>query len=268
MKNLFVIFLSAIVFFSCKSDNSDSDKADKKTDDDIISQKELINTVKYISGKDTVDAYFSLPQGEGPFPALIIIHEQWGLTNWIRTNADVFANKGYAALAINLYRGKSTKNLDEAQQLMQELSSDRINKDLQAALSYLQNNLKIESKRIGIIGWGIGGGFALQMAANQKNLSAIVANYGNLIYDKKIINKISCPVLGIFGETDRGIPLMDVQNFEKTLTDAKKENKIIIYRNVGHAFMNSNNKEGYNPEITERAWREIFTFLEKHLMIK
>ena len=89
-----------------------------------------------------------------------------------------------------------------------------------------------------------------------------------LCFRPENVKKIHCPLLGIFGETDRGIPVMDVQNFEQALKDAKKEKKIIIYRNVGHAFMNPNNKEGYNAEITERAWREIFAFLEKYLMKK
>lgn len=266
MKYLFIIIFSALFFVSCNSKKDDAKVIDNSAAEEMAIQKELEKTVKYVSGKDSVKAYFALPPGEGPFPALIVIHEWWGLTDWIETNADAFANKGYAALAIDLYKGKSTKNLDAAQELMRGLKPDLVNKDIQAAYVFLQNNPKVDKNRIGVIGWDIGGGFALQTATILPKLKAVVMNYGNVFTDAANVRKIGCPLLGIFGETDREIPLMDVQNFEQALNDAKKDNKIIIYRNVGHAFMNPNNKEGYNADITERAWREIFAFLEQHLM--
>jgi len=151
---------------------------------------------------------------------------------------------------------------------MRGLPSDRVAKDLQTAYSFLQNNPKVDKNRIGVIGWCMGGGYALQAATILPKLKAAVMNYGSLFSDPANVKKVGCPLLGIFGETDRGIPVMDVQNFEQALKDAKKENKIIIYRNVGHAFMNPNNKDGHNSDITERAWREIFTFMEKHLLKK
>jgi carboxymethylenebutenolidase len=265
MKNLFIVILSSIVFVSCNSKN-DAEKTDKKIADEIAFQKELEKAVRYVSGRDSVSAYLSLPPGEGPFPGLIVIHERWGLNNWIRTNADAFANKGFAALAVDLYRGKSTTKTNEASDLMLSLKTDRVNRDLQAAYSFLRDHPKVDKNRIGVVGWNMGGGYALQAAMSLFKLKAAVMNYGNITLEASKIRKIDCPLLGIFGETDRGISVMDVQNFQKALDDAKKENRIIIYRNVGHAFMNQNNKEGYNNDITERAWREIFGFLEKHLM--
>lgn len=268
MKKIFVILLSAFIFVSCNSKKDDAKVTDNKAAEELALQKEMEKAVKYVSGKDSIGAYFAVPPGNGPFPALIVIHEWWGLNDWIRTNADAFANKGYAALAIDLYRGKSTKNLDAAQELMRGLKPDQVNRDLQAAYSFLQNNPKVDKNRIGVIGWGMGGGYSLQAATFLTNPKAAVMNYGSLISEPANIKKIGCPLLGIFGETDRGIPVIDVQSFEQSLKDFKKENKIIIYRNVGHAFMNANNKDGYNFEITERAWREIFVFLEKHLIKK
>lgn len=265
MKILFRIFLSVFILTSCNSKKDESQPTDSKAAEEIAFQKELEKAVKYLSVKDTVGAYFSLPTGKEPFPALIVIHEWWGLNDWIRKNADEFAKRGYAALAIDLYRGKSTTKLDEAQELMRGVPQDRAMKDLQAAYSFLQNNPKVDKDKIAVIGWGIGGGYALQAATILPKLKAAVMNYGSVFSDPLNVKKVGCPLLGIFGETDRGISVMDVQNFEQALKDAKKENKIIIYRNVGHAFMNPNNKDGYNSDITERAWREIFAFLERHL---
>lgn len=268
MKILFIIILSVFILSSCSSKKDEGIPIDNKAAEELALQKELEKAVRYLSGKDTVGAYFSLPTGKEPFPALIVIHEWWGLNDWIRKNADEFSKRGYAALAIDLYRGKSTIKSDEAHELMRGVPQDRVAKDLQAAYSFLQNNPKVDKDKIAIIGWGIGGGYALQSATFLPKLRAAVMNYGSVFSDPLNVKKVGCPLLGIFGETDRGISVMDVQNFEQALKDAKKENKIIIYRNVGHAFMNPNNKDGYNAEITERAWREIFSFLEKHLVKK
>lgn len=268
MRRTITIIISGLIFFACGSKENQKKKLDAGPSEENVLQTRLERTVKYLSGKDTVAAYFSLPQGEESFPSVILIHERWGLNDWIKDNADKFAKRGYAALAIDLYRGKSTVKLDEALQLMNLLSKDIIIQDIQAAVAFLSNHKKVDKNKIGIIGWGMGGKNALYAVTRIQNLKAVVINYGNLITDQAEIKKINCPILGIFGETDRSIPVMDVQNFEQALKDAKKENKIIIYRNVGNAFMNPSSKESYNAEITERAWREIFAFLEKHLLIK
>lgn len=265
MKHIITIIISGLTFFACSSEKNHKKMLDADTTKENVLQTRFERTVKYLSGKDTVLAYFSLPQGEGAFPSVILVHEWWGLNDWIKDNADKFAKRGYAALAIDLYRGKSTVKLNEAQQLTNLLSKDRIIQDIQAAVAFLSNHNKVDKNKIGIVGWGTGGENALYAATKITTLKAAVINYGSIITDQAALKKITCPILGIFGETDREIPVMDVQNFEQVLKDANKQNKIIIYRNVGHAFMYPNNKEGYNSEITERAWREIFAFLEQHL---
>lgn len=265
MKCIITIIISSLTFFACSPEENHKKISESDTTKGGVLQARLDKTVKYLSGKDTVLAYFSLPQGEETFPSVILVHDWRGLNDWIKDNADIFAKRGYAALAIDLYRGKSTVKVSEAQQITALLSKDRIIQDIQAALSFLSNQSKIDKNKIGIVGWGMGGEYALFAATKITTLKAAVINYGSIVTDQAEIKKISCPILGIFGETDRGIPVMDVQNFEQALKDVKKQNKIIIYRNVGHGFMDPKNKEGYNSEITERAWREIFAFLEKHL---
>ena len=265
MKKIFCLLFVAIILTSCNTqkDNNDPGSTKSKNMHALVSETE--NSVTYLSGRDSIKAYFALPKGNEPFPALIILHEHWGLSQWIRTNADAFANKGYAALAIDLYRGQKTNQYDEAQALSLALNADQVNRDLKAAFDYLEKNPMIDKERIGVIGWGMGGMYALQSASSLRRLKAVISVYGRLTYERKTIRKINCPLLAIFGETDRGIPLIEIQNFEQTLNDLKKENKIIIYRNVGHAFMNPESKETYNRDITERATREIFAFIEKHL---
>ncbi len=221
--------------------------------------------VVYTSGKDTVKAYFSIPEGKGPFPALIIVHEWWGLSDWIKQNADKFAKDGYAALAIDLYRGQVAKSPEEAHEIMRALPEDRALKDLKAAYQYLNTLTNINKKKIGSIGWCMGGGYSLEAAMNISGLNSCVVCYGRLATEEESLDRIKSPVLGIFGEQDRGIPPADVRNFESALKEKGKDVRIFIYPGVGHAFMNPNNKEGYSKEMSSDAWKEIDKFLSEKL---
>ncbi|NWF88817.1 MAG: dienelactone hydrolase family protein [Ignavibacteriaceae bacterium] len=265
MKYLFIILFSSLVFFCCNDEGREFKVKTNNISEELAHKKKLEKTVKFFNGKDSVEAYFTTPSGNGPFPAVIILHEQWGLTEWIRVNSEALANKGYAALAIDLYNGIMPKNFDEAQTLMQQLDNDNVIRIVRSAYDFLENHSKVKKEKIGLIGWGMGGGLALESAVNFRDFKAVIVNYGNLVTERKKIRKIKSPLMGIFGETDRSIPVMDIQAFKETLNDLEKENKIIIYRNVGHGFMNPNNKSEYNADITERAWREIFKFLGIHL---
>lgn len=221
--------------------------------------------VKYLSGKDTVTAYLAEPEGRGPFPALIVIHEWWGLTNWIKQNADDFAKKGYVSLAIDLYRGKSTGVPKVARELMMSVPEERSANDLKSAFSFLENKSNVNKHKIGSIGWCMGGGYSLQAALNENNLAACVINYGSTVTDENQLKKINCPILGIFGEKDPNLTPKVVKEFKYALDKAGKQNKIIDYKDVSHAFMNPGNKTGYSKPVSEKAWKEIYTFLYKNL---
>lgn len=221
----------------------------------------------YLSGEDTVRAYFSVPAGEGPFPGVILIHEWWGLNDWITANADTFARKGYAALAIDLYRGQVAASSDEAHELMRGLPEDRVVKDLHSAFAFLSQQRKVRAERIGAIGWCMGGSYGLVAAMEIPHLSASVICYGRLVTERAQIAKLNCPVLGIFGESDKGIPVPSVKAFERTAQMMDKDVRTSIYPGVGHAFMNPGNTRGYSKEAADDAWQRIFTFFEKKLII-
>lgn len=224
--------------------------------------------VYYMSGEDTVKAYLALPDGNGPFPALLVIHEWWGLNDWVKQNADEFARRGYAALAVDLYRGRSTSSSDEAHELMRGLPEDRAAKDLKSAFAYLQQHFKVSKDNIGSIGWCMGGGYSLSAALNIQSLAAAVVCYGRLVSEEDEIRKISCPLLGIFGENDRGIPSVSAKAFERMAQKLDKNVRVTIYPKVGHGFMNPDNKNGYDEKSAEDAWQKIFAFLDSKLMTK
>ena len=221
--------------------------------------------VEYKSGKETVRAYLAEPEGKGPFPAIVVIHEWWGLNDWVKGNAEYFANQGYVALALDLYRGQVATSSDEAHELMRGVPEDRAARDLKAAAAFLKAQANVKDDRIGSIGWCMGGGYSLATAINVSYLAACVMCYGRVVTESEEINRIACPVLGIFAEDDRGIPPSIVKEFEEASSKEGKDVHTIIYPKVGHAFMNPNNKGGYQESTAREAWKEILSFFEKKL---
>jgi carboxymethylenebutenolidase len=218
-------------------------------------------TVSYKSGDETVQGVLYTPEGKGPFPGLIVIHEYWGLNDWVKEQASRLSDQGYVALAIDLYRGKVGTTPDEAHELMRGVPEDRAARDLHAAFEFLKSQKNVKADRIGSIGWCMGGGFALDAALQEPTLSAAVINYGHLATDPGSIQKINASLLGLFGGQDRGIPPDDVKKFEQTLKHMGKKIDVVIYPDAGHAFENPNNKTGYRADDAADAWKRTVTFL-------
>lgn len=223
-------------------------------------------TVQFKSGDETIGAYLSAPSGAGKHPGIVVIHEWWGLNDWVKEQADKLAGQGYVALAVDLYRGETATDPNKAHELMRGMPQDRAIRDMKAAVDYLSAQSDVDPKRIGSIGWCMGGGLSLQLAIHDQRIVACVVNYGSLPTDSADIQKISAPILGNFGAEDRGITPADVHNFEKAMKDAGKSADLKIYEGAGHGFENPNNKDAYRAETTADAWSRITQFLKKNLM--
>ncbi|MGC2727794.1 MAG: dienelactone hydrolase family protein, partial [Candidatus Sulfotelmatobacter sp.] len=156
-------------------------------------------SVSYKSGDETVQAVLYTPAGKGPFPAIIVIHEYWGLNDWVKDQASKLADQGYVTLAIDLYRGKVATTPDMAHEIMRGVPEDRAKRDLHAAFEFLQSQPNVRKGRIGSIGWCMGGGYSLDVALQEPTLAADVINYGHLATDPDAIRKINAPILGLFG---------------------------------------------------------------------
>lgn len=224
-------------------------------------------SVSYKSGDETVQGLLYTPAGKGPFPAIIVIHEWWGLNDWVKDQASKLAEQGYEALAIDLYRGKVATTPDVAHELMRGVADDRANRDLEAAFNFLQSQPNVKKDRIGAIGWCMGGGYALDVALDEPTLAADVINYGHLVTDPATIKKINAPILGLFGGQDQGITPDDVHKFEAAMKEQGKKVEIKIYDDAGHAFENPSNKNkpGYRPEDAADAWKRTVSFLADNL---
>lgn len=228
-------------------------------------QKMKTETVSYKSGDETVSGYLALPEGGGKHAAIIVIHEFWGLNDWVKEQARKYASEGYVALAVDLYRGQVATTPDDAHILMRGLPDDRGMRDLEAAFAYLASRPDVEASKIGAIGWCMGGSWSIKLAEDQPKLAAFVVNYGALPTDPAIIAKIRAPMLGNFGAEDRGITPESVRAFEVAMKAAGKSTDIKIYDGAGHAFQNPNNKAGYRPEATADADKRIDGFFAKYL---
>ncbi len=241
MKRVFLLILLALIASACLA-------ADGKS-------------VSYKSGDETVQAMLYTPAGKGPFPALIVIHEYWGLNDWVKEQASKLADQGYDALAIDLYRGKVATTPDMAHELMRGVPEDRAKRDLHAAFEFLQSQTNVKKERIAAIGWCMGGGYSLDVALQEPTLAADVINYGHLATDPEALKKINTPILGLFGGQDRGITPDDVHKFEAAMKQLGKKIDVMIYDDAGHAFENPNNKDGYRAGDADDAWKRTVSFL-------
>jgi len=209
--------------------------------------------VQFQSGPETVAGYLALPTSPGRHPALVVIQEWWGLNDWVKEQAREFAEQGYVALAPDLYHGQVATDRDHARELMGGMPKERALRDLEAAFGFLAARSDVNSKKVGSIGWCMGGGLSLQLAIHEPRLAACVVNYGALTTDPASIGKIRAPLLGNFGAEDRGIPPEAVHAFEKAMQAAGKHIDVKIFAGAGHAFENPNNKGGYRPKAAREA---------------
>jgi carboxymethylenebutenolidase len=221
--------------------------------------------VSYKSGDETVQGVLYTPPGKGPFPALVVIHEWWGLNDWVKDQASKLSDQGYITLAIDLYRGKVAKTPDEAHEIMRGVPEDRAKRDLHAAVEFLKSQSSVKRDRIGSIGWCMGGGYSLDVALQEPDLAATVINYGHLATDPEALKKINAPILGLFGAQDRGITPDDVHKFEASMKRLGKKIAVHIYDDAGHGFENENNKDGYRADDTVDARKRTADFLAASL---
>lgn len=239
-----------------------SGAAEKAPARPIISQ-----TLPYAEIEDQlVYGYFVAPSDMfEPLPAVIMIHEWWGLNDNIRSMADLLAGEGYIVLAVDLYRGSTAKDAAEARQLMLSVVENpaQANENLKSAYEFVTE--VAGAPGVASLGWCFGGGWSLNAAVLfPEELDASVIYYGQVTGDEDRLRPVTAPILGIFAEQDRGIKLETVRAFEAALRRLRKDHQIHIYPGVGHAFANPTGNS-YDEEAANDAWRKTLGFLATHL---
>lgn len=209
--------------------------------------------------------FLAMPKKEGSYPAVVMIHEWWGLNDNIKEMARQLAAEGYVVLAVDLYEGKVGKNSTEAGQFASKVRSNmpKAISNMKSAIRYLKSLDNVNDSKIASMGWCFGGQMSLQLALNEK-LQATVIYYGSLETNATKLSVIEWPVLGIFGGADTSIPVGTVREFESSLNELRIPNEIHIYEGVGHAFANPSGMN-YAAEETKDAWKKTVEFLDRNL---
>jgi len=224
-------------------------------------------TMAYTENRDElVYGYFSAPADMfEPLPAVIMIHEWWGLNDNIRAMADRLAGEGYIVFAVDLYGGNTASTADEARLLMLEVveDPDAARENIRAAFNFVSSTAG--APRVGSLGWCFGGGWSLQAAQLfAEELDAAVIYYGQVTDDEDFLRPIQAPILGLFAAEDQGIKLASVNAFKDSLVRLRKDAEVHVYPGVGHAFANPTGNN-YDAEKADDAWRRTLKFLDTHL---
>ena len=220
--------------------------------------------VEFSSNGGTTRGYLAIP-GKGKGPGVVVIQEWWGLVDHIKDVCDRFAADGYVALAPDLYHGKTTKSPDEAGKLMMALNIDQAERDLRGAVNYLQTHEATTSKKVGIVGFCMGGALSLYAATKNPDIGACVVFYGGHPNVKPDLPNLQAPVLGLYGEKDGFVTPQLVRELEKKLKDLGKSTEIHVYPNADHAFFNDQRPEVYDEKAARDAWQRTIQFLASHL---
>ena len=213
-----------------------------------------------------VHGHFAFPADMvDPLPGIIVIHERWGLDDGTRALAERLAGQGYVVLAVDLFGGKASRDLSEARNYMVQVveNPDLAEQNIRQAYEFLASSAG--APRIGALGWSFGGNWALNTAMMYPDdLAAAVIYYGQVTDNAERLAPVNTPILGIFGENDRGVTVDAVRGFEDVLEELEKNYRIEVYSGVGHAFADQSGNN-YNPAVAEQAWAEVIAFLEEHL---
>ena len=233
----------------------------------------------FISRGDTINGFIARPQGEGPYPAVIVIHDVWGLSDHYRAIASRLAAEGFVAWAPDLYSREGAPgdfaDVEAIMDWMACLPDTRVLADVQAVAGHLAGNADVRSEAIGLTGFCMGGQYTLMAACAVEGLAAAVTWYGMLAgappsetspeSPLEMAGRLSVPWLGLFGEQDPFIPTAEVEQLRTILESGGKDFEIVTYGDAGHAFFNDTRPEMYRPKAAAEAWQRMAVFFRQHL---
>lgn len=215
----------------------------------------------------------------GAHPGVVVIHDVWGLQDHTRDLAGRLADAGFAALALNLYRRETEVKIADPGRWIRALDDRQVIADVQAAVDLLAGHPAVGGKPVGVVGFCMGGTYAILAAAACRDLAAAVPFYGILSDAQGLLaplagetrkqntplsvaHALRCPTLAFFGEDDAFIPMADVRAFEAKLSG---EHRVVVFPGAGHAFVNDTRPEMYRPEAARDAWAQMLAWLRQHL---
>jgi carboxymethylenebutenolidase len=220
----------------------------------------------------------------GPCPGVVLIHDVWGLTDHAKDLAQRLGGEGFAVLALDLYRRLDEVKIDNPGEWMRALSDPQILGDVQSGADFLGAHSITDGKKIGVIGFCMGGMYALMAGATCTGLGASVPFYGLLSHQHgvlyteagldpalkpneplKIAGGLRCPTLAFYGDQDEFVPISDIELLRDCFSQSSESAEVVVYPGAGHAFMNDTRPDAYRPENASDAWQQMVGFLTEKL---
>ncbi|HLG64350.1 MAG TPA: dienelactone hydrolase family protein [Ktedonosporobacter sp.] len=223
----------------------------------------VAQSISFPAGSGRVEGYLVRPEGDGPFPGVVVIHEIFGLNENIKEIAQRFADQGYVALAVDLFAGHNRAICMfrfMGQIMLNPLKNNSI-RDLKAALTYLTEQPGVDSARLGAIGFCMGGSFAVSWACSDNRLRAIAPFYGMNPRPLEAVAR-ACPVVGSY--PDKDFTTSHGQKLDVALNNYNIPHDIKVYPNSKHSFFNDKGSN-YNEEAAKDSWQRIITFFSEHI---
>ena len=209
------------------------------------------------------------PDDEGQHPGVVLIQEVWGIEPHVRQVAQDLAVEGFVVLIPDLFHGKIATEFEDARKIAMGLfgNMERGLQETQGAIDYLKGLPYVAPKKVGIMGFCMGGRVSYLMASRSADLGAVVPWYGGRYEpSEEDIAAIQAPILAFYGGRDQGIPLEQVRMIEGMLHAAGKDATIVVYPEAGHAFLNpSHGGMSYHEASAQDAWPKAVAFLKERL---
>ncbi|MGH7882698.1 MAG: dienelactone hydrolase family protein [Candidatus Dormibacteraceae bacterium] len=236
-----------------------------------------MSDITYMSPHGELPGYLAVPSGPGgPSPAVVLIHDIFGMSANLRAHADRFANHGYIALAPDLFAwGGKIRCLRAIFAALRDRTGRPFDY-IDAARQWVAKRNDCTG-RVGVIGYCMGGGFALLAASPEHEFAASSVNYGTVPDDAESVLAGACPIVGSFGGRDHHPPSGTANRLANTLESLGIDHDVKEYSGVGHGFMNDHRGPvtviakvmgaGYNAEASEDAWGRILDFFGQHLRL-
>jgi len=219
--------------------------------------------IRFTANGTTTPGYLARPKGRGP--GVIVIQEWWGLVPHIEQIADRFADAGFVALAPDLYHGESTKSPDQAGKMMMAMRVDQAERDLAGAIDHLTTQPEVSSKKVGTVGFCMGGALSLFAASKNPEVGACVVFYGGHPHVKPDLAALQAPVLGLFAGKDGFVTPQAVKALDDELTRLGKRHEFHTYPDADHAFFNDHRPEVYDAAAAADAWEKTLAFFKSEL---
>ncbi|MGH7561409.1 MAG: dienelactone hydrolase family protein [Gemmatimonadales bacterium] len=220
--------------------------------------------IQFPSNGHTCSGYLAVPEtGQGP--GLLVLQEWWGLVDHITEVCDRFAREGFVALAPDLYHGSHTRSPDEAGKLFMALNIAKASADLRGAADALVLRREVTSKRVGVMGFCMGGQLALYAATEYPDRFACGVNFYGVHPNVRIDPaRVKVPIQGHFGTQDTSTTEPEARELVRKIEAAGGQVEAHFY-NAGHAFFNDTRPTVYDREAARLSWERTLTFLRKHL---